>query len=175
MRLFFIFFGVLSSVVSGVAQEPPAAVFVGGKIVTADAEFRVREAFAVRGGKIVATGTTREMRALAREGVTAVHDLGGRMVLPGLIDSHVHAPAAAMFEFDHEIPPMETLRDVLDYIAARTRVVPAGVPRRTPDVTIGFSGSKGMAFLLQVRCARLSAASATLPVSFLGRRSTSNK
>lgn len=126
MRLFFIFFGVINAVVAVVAQEPPAAVFVGGKIVTVDAEFRVREAFAVRDGKIVATGTTREMRALAREGVTAVHDLGGRMVLPGLIDSHVHAPAAAVFEFDHEIPSMETLRDVLDYIAARTRVVPAG-------------------------------------------------
>jgi len=136
MRLFFIFFGVLTSVVSGVAQEPPTAVFVGGKIVTADAEFRVREAFAVRGGKIVATGTTREMRALAREGVTAVHDLGGRMVLPGLIDSHVHAPAAAMFEHDHEVPDMETIADVLAYISARARVVPAGQWIQTSQVFI---------------------------------------
>ncbi len=119
------------------AQEPePEAVFVGGKIVTVDADFRVREAFAVRGGKIVAVGTAREMRALAREGVTQVHDLGGRMVLPGLIDSHVHAPAAAMFEFDHEIPAMETIREVLDYIAARTRVVPEGQWIQTQQVFI---------------------------------------
>ena len=104
----------------------PDAIFVNGKVVTVDADFSVREAFAVRGGKIVATGTAREMRALAREGVTTVRDLGGRMVLPGLIDSHVHAPAAAMFEFDHEIPEMETIRDVLDYITARTKVVPEG-------------------------------------------------
>jgi predicted amidohydrolase YtcJ len=47
-------------------------------------------------------------------------------VLPGLIDSHVHAPAAAVFEFDHEIPDMETIRDVLDYIAARAKTVPEG-------------------------------------------------
>lgn len=113
--------------VSASAQEvPPEAVFVGGQVVTVDAAFSVREAFAVRGGRIIAVGTTREMRALAREGVTQVHDLGGRTVLPGLIDSHVHAPAASMFEFDHEIPPMETIREVLDYIAARTRVVPEG-------------------------------------------------
>ena len=42
----------------------------------------------------------------------------------------------------------------------KPRVVPAGVPSRTPDVTKGFSGSFGMAFLLQVRPARSSAISA---------------
>jgi predicted amidohydrolase YtcJ len=35
-------------------------------------------------------------------------DLNGKMVLPGLTDSHVH-PAAAMTEFDHEIPNMESI------------------------------------------------------------------
>ena len=111
----------------GRTQEPaPDAVFFGGHVLTVDAAFTVREAFAVRGGKIMAVGSSREIRALAREGVTAVRDLGGRTVLPGLIDSHVHPPAAAVFEFDHEIPNMETIREVLDYIAARVRVVPAG-------------------------------------------------
>ena len=46
----------------------------------------------------------------------------------------------------------------------KPRVVPAGVPSRTPEVTVGFSGSNGMPFLLQVMWARPSAASATLPV-----------
>ncbi len=127
MRFTSLTVGLLAWVASVAAQEPPPdAIFVGGKVVTVDAAFAVREAFAVRGGKIVAVGTTREMRALAREGVTTVRELGGKMVLPGLIDSHVHAPAAAVFEFDHEIPEMETMREVLDYIVARTRVVPEG-------------------------------------------------
>ena len=121
LGLFFAFFAL------GRTQEPaPDAVFFGGHVLTVDAAFTVREAFAVRGGKIMAVGSSREIRALAREGFTAVRDLGGRTVLPGLIDSHVHAPAAAVFEFDHEIPNMETIREVLDYIAARVRVVPAG-------------------------------------------------
>ena len=42
-----------------------------------------------------------------------------------------------------------------------------------PEVTVGFSGSNGTPFLLTVMWARPSAFSATLPVSFLGRRSTS--
>ena len=53
------------------------------------------------------------------------------------------------------------------------RVVSAGVPMRTPEVTIGFSGSKGIMFLLTVIAAFPRTASATLPVSFFGRRSTS--
>ena len=41
-----------------------------------------------------------------------------------------------------------------------------------PEVTAGFCGSKGTPFLLQVICARDSAASAALPVSSRERRST---
>ncbi|MBM3855460.1 MAG: amidohydrolase family protein, partial [Verrucomicrobia bacterium] len=55
---------------------------------------------------------------------------------PGLIDSHVHAPAAAMFEHDHEVPDMETIADVLAYIEARTKVVPAGQWIQTSQVFI---------------------------------------
>jgi predicted amidohydrolase YtcJ len=55
-----------------------------------------------------------------------VIDLQGRMVLPGLMDSHSHPADAAMTEFDHPIPDMETIADVLAYIRARARVVPAG-------------------------------------------------
>jgi predicted amidohydrolase YtcJ len=126
----------LATVFARAQEPPPDAVFFGGRVVTVDADFAVREAFAVRGGKIVAVGTTRELRALAREGVTSMHDLGGRCVLPGLIDSHVHAPAAAMFEFDHEIPEMETIREVLDYLAARARVVPEGQWIQTSQIFI---------------------------------------
>jgi len=119
------------------AQEaPPDAVFLNGKVVTVDAGFTVREAFAVRGGKIVAVGSSTEIRRLAREGTTRAHDLGGKLVLPGLIDSHVHAPAAAMFEYDHEVPDMETIADVLAYIRARTKIVPAGQWIQTSQVFI---------------------------------------
>src|SRR5687767_10271007 len=97
----------------GMTQDaPPDAVFYGGKVVTVDSAFNVREAFAVRGGRIVDVGTTAQMRALARTGQTQLHDLAGKTVLPGLIDSHVHSPGAAMFEFDHPIPDMETIQDV---------------------------------------------------------------
>ena len=65
-------------------------VLLNGKIVTVDGQFSTREAIAVREGKIAATGTSAEIRKLAGP-ATRVIDLGGRTVIPGLIDSHMHA------------------------------------------------------------------------------------
>ncbi len=45
---------------------------------------------------------------------------------PGLIDSHVHPSDASMIEFDHAIPEMETIQDVLDYIKGRAAVLKEG-------------------------------------------------
>src|SRR5215471_17801875 len=69
-----------------------------GKIVTVDSDFSVRQAVAVKAGKIVAVGTSQTI--LAERGPhTRVIDLHGRMVLPGLFDSHVHLLGAGLSEF----------------------------------------------------------------------------
>jgi predicted amidohydrolase YtcJ len=96
-----------------------------GKIVTVDGAFTIHQAMAVKDGKILRTGTDEQILKLKGE-KTEMFDLGGKMVLPGLMDSHTHPVSAAMTEFDHEIPPMETISDVLDYISGRAKAVPAG-------------------------------------------------
>jgi len=71
-------------------------VLLNGKIVTLDAAMPTAEALAVRDGKIVAVGTSADVRAFAGAG-TRMIDLEGRTVVPGLIDSHMHAIRAALF------------------------------------------------------------------------------
>ena len=71
-------------------------VLLNGKIVTLDAAISTAEALAVRDGKIVAVGTSADVRAFAGAG-TRMIDLEGRTVVPGLIDSHMHAIRAALF------------------------------------------------------------------------------
>ena len=80
----------------GVAAAQPAdTVLVNGKIHTLDARSRVVEALAIRGERIVALGRFQQVKPLiARK--TAVIDLHGRTVIPGLIDSHMHAIRAAL-------------------------------------------------------------------------------
>ncbi|MCA9181647.1 MAG: hypothetical protein KDA51_09345, partial [Planctomycetales bacterium] len=65
-------------------------IFVNGKVVTVDAEFGIAQAVAVAGDRIVAVGSNEAIRRLANP-ATDVVDLDGAMMLPGLIDSHVHA------------------------------------------------------------------------------------
>jgi predicted amidohydrolase YtcJ len=65
-------------------------ILVNGKILTVDSQFSVRDAIAVRDGKITAVGSNADIRKQAGP-QTRVIDLQGRTVIPGLIDSHIHA------------------------------------------------------------------------------------
>lgn len=109
------------------ANEPKPADLIlhSGKIVTVDDDFSIRQAIAVREGKILAVGDDETILKLKGPNTTVL-DLDGKTVLPGLIDSHTHPEGAAMHEFDHPIPDMETIADVLDYIRDRTTKVPEG-------------------------------------------------
>ena len=70
-------------------------VLINGKILTLDGQFPTREALAIRDGRILALGTTAEIRKLTNP-KSRVIDLNGRTVIPGLIDSHMHAIRAAL-------------------------------------------------------------------------------
>jgi predicted amidohydrolase YtcJ len=106
-------------------QAAPALILHHGKVITVDKNFRVAEAIAIEAdGRITAVGSNDEILALKSD-ASQLLDLGGKTVLPGLMDSHVH-PGAAMTEFDHEIPTMETIADVLAYVSGRVKVSQPG-------------------------------------------------
>jgi predicted amidohydrolase YtcJ len=70
-------------------------ILVNGKVLTVDPQFSVRSALAVREGRIVAVGSDPDVRRLASPKTRTI-DLQGRTVIPGLIDSHMHATRAAL-------------------------------------------------------------------------------
>jgi predicted amidohydrolase YtcJ len=65
-------------------------ILTGAKVLTVDKDFSLGQALAVANGVIVAAGTDDEIRALAGPRTVEI-DLSGRTVIPGLIDSHIHA------------------------------------------------------------------------------------
>jgi len=69
-------------------------ILVNGKILTIDAQSSIREAMAIRDGRIVSLGSSADIRKLGGP-QSRVIDLQGRTVIPGLIDSHLHAIRAA--------------------------------------------------------------------------------
>lgn len=107
------------------AGEDADLILHHGKIVTVDKTFSIHPALAVRDGKILRVGGNDDV--LKTKGPrTQLVDLKGKMVLPGLIDSHVHPNGACMHEFDHRIPEMETIADVLAYIKDRAKALSKG-------------------------------------------------
>src|SRR5687767_4311275 len=107
------------------AADEADLILHGGKVATVDAKFSIHEAIAVKGGRVLRMGSNEEILK-SRVETTEVVDLRGKLVIPGLIDSHTHAANACLTEFDHEIPTMESVKDVLNYIRARTAEVPEG-------------------------------------------------
>jgi predicted amidohydrolase YtcJ len=76
-------------------------ILLNGNILTVDSQFSTRETVAIRDGKIVIAGSNAEVRKLA-DSRTRVVDLEGHTVIPGLIDSHMHAIRAGQ-TFGYEV------------------------------------------------------------------------
>jgi predicted amidohydrolase YtcJ len=82
---------VLLVVVSrGDAQQPIAdLILTGGKIITVDDRFTIAQAVAIKGERIIAVGKNQDIAKLAGAATRKI-DLGGKTVIPGLIDNHAH-------------------------------------------------------------------------------------
>jgi predicted amidohydrolase YtcJ len=64
-------------------------IFINADVYTLDSSKEWVEAVAIKGNEIVFVGQTKEALSLAGYG-TDIYDLGGRMVLPGFVESHIH-------------------------------------------------------------------------------------
>jgi len=104
--------------------QPADLVVTNARIATLDPSSTVAGALAVRDGRLLAVGDEAKVMATAGPATRRV-DAGGRTVIPGLIDSHIHAVRAAL-SFSTEVnwigastigEAMQRLRDA----AARSR------------------------------------------------------
>ena len=94
-----------------------------GQIATFDAKRPRSKALAVSGGRIVALGEDAET-LIGRD--TAVIDLGGRTVIPGLFDSHIHTMMGGQNELAVSLEAARSIADVQAAFAARARTTPKG-------------------------------------------------
>ena len=98
-------------------------VLFNGNVLTGDPAFSVTEALAIDHGRVLGAGTSQEMRKLAGEQARLI-DLGGRTVIPGLTDGHIHGVrAAATFGTEVNWIGVPTLKLALEKVhqAAQTQ------------------------------------------------------
>jgi predicted amidohydrolase YtcJ len=99
-------------------------LLVNGRIYTMDAECPQASALAIYGEHILAVGGDLD-GVLAPDG--RVVDLGGRCVLPGLIDSHIHFASYALGLRAVDLTAAATLDEVLSLISQRVRETEPGI------------------------------------------------
>jgi predicted amidohydrolase YtcJ len=99
---------------------PADAVFLNGKVFTAEEDGGVAEAFALRGERFVAVGSNAEIRRLAGPG-TQIVDLGGRFVSPGLADAHFHSEGGGPNVDLSRVKTMSELLGAIREAASRAR------------------------------------------------------
>ena len=98
--------------------ETRTRIYTGGTIMTVDAGFSKPEAMAVKGNRILATGSLDDVQAAAGEDADII-DLKGRTVMPGLIDPHTHILIGALMDQAMDyigITRFSTTAEILDYI-----------------------------------------------------------
>jgi predicted amidohydrolase YtcJ len=95
------------------------------KVVTVDAKSSIAEAVAIQDGKIVAVGEDADVFKL-KGPKTRVIDADGKMVLPGLMDSHSHPVGAALSEWKAPLPDPRSLKEVFAYIRKQAETTPEG-------------------------------------------------
>jgi len=97
-------------------------IFINGNVHTVNTADETVSGFATKDGRFLAVGSNEHV-LLRRATSTDVIDLKGKTVIPGLIDSHVHSTGAAVYEYDHVVPPMHSIADVLSYIKKRAELL----------------------------------------------------
>jgi predicted amidohydrolase YtcJ len=108
---------VCSLLLAGAASAQTAdTVLFNGKILTVDKDFSTQQALAIEHGRVLASGTSAAMKKLAGDKARLI-DLGGRTVIPGLTDGHIHGIRAAL-TFGTEVNwiGVPTLKEALEKV-----------------------------------------------------------
>ena len=106
--------------------EPPAKMVVlNGKIATMSDTDPEAEALAIDGDRIIAVGKSDEIREFI-ESRTRVLDAGGRLVTPGLIDSHVHLSGLGWARQQLDLVGTKSAAQIAKMVRQRSETLPPG-------------------------------------------------
>ena len=117
------------------ADGPADLVIVNGKVLTLNSASTRASAVAVKDGKFVAIGSDTDIRK--RIGPqTRTLDAGGKSVIPGLIESHVHATGAARGEANQPFRQLHSIAEIQDWVRQRAKTLPEGNWIQLPRVDV---------------------------------------
>ncbi len=119
-------------------HPPYRQAFINGRIMTMNAKNTVAEAVVVERDRILAVGSSDEVKKFI-DAHTTVMDLEGKTMMPGIIDAHSHFPGSGLSAVgvDFNSPPIGTVKK-LEEGYALLRGKAAATPRGRWILAIGF-------------------------------------
>jgi predicted amidohydrolase YtcJ len=105
--------------------EPADLVLVNGKVVTLESAQGEAQAIAIRGDRILATGSTADMKRHAGPN-TDVIDLQGQLVIPGFIEGHGHFMGVGRAEMQLKLMNTESWEDIVRMVAEAAKTAKPG-------------------------------------------------
>ena len=127
-RILICFFIALSLLMTGCSGDSPVKadlILTNGKIWTVDQTRPRAQAIAIWQGKILAVGTTAEIRSLIGS-ETEVLDLDGKLVLPGFHDNHTHFVQGGFWLTGVKLKDSENEEEFGRRLAAKSKELPPG-------------------------------------------------
>ena len=101
-------------------------VLTNGKIITVDDRFSIAQAIAIRGDRFIAVGSNQAIAKLAGPGSRRI-DLGGKAVVPGLIDAHAHLMRAAeTWAVEARFDDIESRKQALEIVSRKAKELGPG-------------------------------------------------
>ncbi len=110
---------------SGPGGPPADLVVTNARIYTVDGSRPLAAAMAIRGGRVQFVGDARGALAL-KGNATRVLDLGGRAVIPGMVDAHGHLSGLGLGLRNVDLVGTTSYDSVIARVAARARTTPKG-------------------------------------------------
>jgi predicted amidohydrolase YtcJ len=116
---------VVAGSACGPRVEPADLVLTNGRVATVAPGKPNAEAIAVRGDRIEAVGTSREIKAyIGHE--TEVIDLAGRFAMPGFIESHAHFTGVGAAKMQLELMRTRTWDEIVHMVAEAAKKAKPG-------------------------------------------------
>ncbi|HYB04811.1 MAG TPA: amidohydrolase family protein, partial [Nitrososphaerales archaeon] len=102
-------------------------ILINGDVITVDEADSRQEAVAIKGDLIIAVGKNAEISQLAGPSTRTI-DLHGRLVTPGLIDSHIHLASSGPYDKYALKLSYPKIRSISDIVAAVGQRVASSTP-----------------------------------------------
>lgn len=115
--------------------QPADFVLLEGRVHTLNARDSVAQAVAIRDGRIIFVGDDAGAQALIGD-KTEVYRAGGRTVIPGLNETHVHPTGAARGEVDQPFTQLHSIGEIQQWVRGQAAKTPKEAWIRLPRVDV---------------------------------------